>query len=220
MKFFGSSTVAFCLLGSFFASAAVIPVDKPEGLAPLDTPLDTPALDTPALKTPVDTLLDVKTVTVIVQNVYIKVQEVTGKINETVAGVKDPANALERVSAARDINIDITKITVIISGAITELQGGAAEPTDIPADLGNALPTDLPRVFALLVLEVSGTLTSVISVLGLRALLSGALGGLVASLSGLIIAIIPAVGDILVLVHNILGGLPIELSPALAGLVV
>ncbi|KAK6514670.1 hypothetical protein TWF281_004867 [Arthrobotrys megalospora] len=201
MKFFSSSVLAFGVLGSFFTSAAVIPVEK--------------SVAAPVEKRAVDLSVAVG----IVQTLYTEVQVITGKINTTVAGLHDPVTLVESTAASLEINAAIGEITILVNTAIAKVNGAA------PLSVRNAVavrqaPADLAGLVTLLLLEISGTLNGVITALGLKALLAGTLGGLVASLSGLLLALVPVVDNLLELVRRLLDGLLIGLSAALAGLII
>lgn len=78
-------------------------------------------------------------------------------------------------------------------------------------------PGNLENIVTNLLLDISGALNNVISSLGLTATLSF-LGPLVGSLSGLLLSLDRVVGQLLAVVKQLLDGLLIGLSEALAGL--
>lgn len=201
MKFFSSSVLAFGLLGSFFTSAAVIPVERSEIVA----------VEKRAVS--------LSTAIAIVQTLYSEVQVVTAKINATVAGLGDPVTLVESTAASLQINAAVADITILVNSAIAEVNG-AAPKTARNAIAARQAPTDLASLVTLLLLEISGTLNGVLAALGLQGLLAGTLGGLVTALSGLLLALVPVVDNLLELVRRLLDGLLIGLSAALAGLII
>lgn len=201
MKFFSSSVLAFGLLGSFFTSAAVIPVERSD-IAPVEK-----------------RAVDLSTAVSIVVALYAEVQEVTAKINATVAGLSDPVTLVESTAASLKINAAVVDITLLVNTAIAEVNG-ATPKIARNAIAARQAPADLAGVVTLLLLEISGTLNGVITALGLKALLAGTLGGLVGALSGLLLALVPVVDNLLELVRRLLDGLLIGLSAALAGLII
>ncbi|KAK6498329.1 hypothetical protein TWF481_010920 [Arthrobotrys musiformis] len=202
MKFFTSSIVAFGVFSSFFASAAVIPAGKVE-VAALE-------------KRDVDLSVAIT----VVEAAYAKIQVWTGKINSTIDGLSDPVTTVESTVAAVQINAAIAEITIIIRSAVAEVNGAAPDALGKVLATRQVAPTDLAGAVTLLLLEISGTLNGVITALGLKVLLAGTLGGLVASLSGLLLALIPVVNNLLELVRDLLDGLLLGLSAALAGLII
>ncbi|KAK6360992.1 hypothetical protein TWF730_007107 [Orbilia blumenaviensis] len=202
MKFFSSSVIVFGLLGSFFTSAVVIPVEKRE-LAPIQK------------RAP-----DLGTAIGFVKDLFDEVQAVTGKINATTAGLSDPVTVIESTAATLEINALLQQLTAIITGTTTKISTAAPLATRDVIVARQAAPTDLANLVTLLLLEISGTLNAVITALGLKALLAGTLSGLVAALSGLLLALVPVVDNLLELVRRLLDGLLIGLSAALAGLII
>ncbi|EPS45956.1 hypothetical protein H072_60 [Dactylellina haptotyla CBS 200.50] len=198
MKFFSSSVLAFGLMATSFVSAVAIPAKA--------APVEKRGLSIVAAISIVETLT-------------IDVKVATGSINSTLAGLPDVPSIVESTAASVSINAAIGKITVLIQAAIAEINGFAVVKRDaVVATRQSATPADLASVVVGLLLEVSGTLNGVLSILGLKSILAGTLGGLVASLSGLLLALVPVVDNLLLLVRNLLDGLLIGLSAALAGL--
>ncbi|KAF3915785.1 hypothetical protein ABW20_dc0110382 [Dactylellina cionopaga] len=203
MKFFSSSILALGLLGSsLFASAAVLPAEKRE-VAPV-------ALEKRAVS--LDAAIS------IVQALIVEVKVYTSAINATIAALPAAPGLLEGADAASKVNTAVGQITVVITAAIAKVNTVAPTARDIVAR--QAAPADLAGLLANLLIEISSTLNGVINALGLGALLSGTLGGLVTALSGLLLALVPVVDNLLELVRRLLDGLLVGLSAALVGLII
>jgi len=204
MKFFSSSVLTFGLIGSsFFASGAVIPVESRD-VAPAPIEKRT---------------VDLSTAISIVSTLFADVKEYTGSINATTAGLPETPSIVESAAAAAAVNDAVTQITLLINGAIAEING-ATRKDKRDVIVARQSPNALALLIVNLLLDISGALNNVIAALGLSAFLSSVLGGLVAALSALLLALVPVVNNLLELVRQILDSLLIGLSLALAGLII
>ncbi|TKA83757.1 hypothetical protein B0A55_00067 [Friedmanniomyces simplex] len=148
----------------------------------------------------------------IVDSLYTNIQQYTGAINETAAGITSDSTAAQNATAAASFITNIEAITTAVDAA-------TAQVSLLPAASVARRQTEaaLASLVENLLLEVSGALNGIVGTLGLTSLL-GSLNPLVSSLSGLLLSLETVVNNLLALVQQLLDGLLTGLSVGLAGL--
>ncbi|TKA33214.1 hypothetical protein B0A50_00767 [Salinomyces thailandicus] len=151
----------------------------------------------------------------IVDSLYTEIQQYTGAINETVAGVDSDTSAAQNATAAASFIADIEAITAAVTAATAEID--VLVPANATKLVRRQTEAALASLVENLLLEISGALNGIIGTLGLTSLL-GSLNPLVSSLSALLLSLENVVDDLLELVRELVDGLLTGLSVGLAGL--
>jgi len=153
----------------------------------------------------------------IVTGLYSDIKQYTGAINSTTAGLSKNPSAAEKAAATKKIKANVKKMTHLVTDATSDVKElSSKEKRDAIVPRQSA--TNLANEIVTLLTEISGALNNVLATLGLSSLL-GPLGPLVNSLSLLLLALDVVVDQLLALVRQIVDGLLIGLSLALAGLI-
>ncbi|KAI7198683.1 hypothetical protein KC343_g8498 [Hortaea werneckii] len=151
----------------------------------------------------------------IVESLYSEIQQYTGSINETAAGLNSDSSLVQNETAATSFISNIEAITSAINEAKSEIDDlSSGNSTGL---LRRQTDTVLASLVENLLLEVSGALNNIVGTLGLTSLL-GSLNPLVSSLSQLLLSLRDVVDNLLELVKDLLDGLLTGLSIGLAGL--
>ncbi|GAB1729174.1 hypothetical protein NU195Hw_g6030t1 [Hortaea werneckii] len=151
----------------------------------------------------------------IVESLYSEIQQYTGSINETAAGLNSDSSLVQNETAAASFISNIEAITSAIDEAKSEIDDlSSGNSTGL---LRRQTDTALASLVENLLLEVSGALNNIVGTLGLTSLL-GSLNPLVSSLSQLLLSLKDVVDNLLQVVKDLLDGLLTGLSVGLAGL--
>ncbi|KAK5720397.1 hypothetical protein LTR17_015034 [Elasticomyces elasticus] len=149
----------------------------------------------------------------IVESLYTNIQQYTGAINETAAGINADSSAADNATAATAFITNIVAVTTAVDAAKAQV-----DLLPLSSIVRRQTEAALAGLVENLLLEVSGALNSIVGTLGLTALL-GSLNPLVSSLSGLLLSFENVVDNLLTIVRELLDGLLTGLSVGLAGLV-
>jgi len=147
----------------------------------------------------------------ILNGLFSQIQTYTGQINATVAALPADADDATKAAASAQVNSAVSEITGLITAATASVPAASLLRTR------QVSAATIAELIGMILLELSGTLNSVIAALGLTSLL-GFLTPLTLSLSGLILALELVVDNLLAVVEELLDGILTGLSIALAGL--
>ena len=101
----------------------------------------------------------------IVSNLYDAVQQYTGAINETAAGLNADSTAADNATAAASFISNVEAITALVTSATTEVDGLAPETSTKLAKRQTG--ATLAALVTSLLLEIGGALNGIIATLGL-----------------------------------------------------
>ncbi|KAK0259005.1 hypothetical protein LTS09_006293 [Friedmanniomyces endolithicus] len=149
----------------------------------------------------------------IVDSLYTNIQQYTGAINETAAGISSNSTTAQNATAATSFITNIESITTAVGAATAEVK-----LLPVASVVRRQTEAALAGLVENLLLELSGALNRIVGTLGLTSLL-GSLNPLVSSLSALLLSLEPVVNNLLALVQQLVDGLLTGLSVGLSGLV-
>ncbi|KAK3630918.1 hypothetical protein LTR56_017191 [Elasticomyces elasticus] len=175
-----------------------------------------PALFTSIIAAPVSSELSLEKrqsadASQIVESLYANIQQYTGAINETAAGINADSSAADNATAATSFITNIVAVTTAVDAAKAQV-----DLLPLSSIVRRQTEAALAGLVENLLLEVSGALNSIV---GTLAALLGSLNPLVSSLSALLLSLENVVDNLLTVVRELLDGLLTGLSVGLAGLV-
>ncbi|KAK0879526.1 hypothetical protein LTR87_006613 [Friedmanniomyces endolithicus] len=137
----------------------------------------------------------------IVDSLYTNIQQYTGAINETAAGISSNSTTAQNATAATSFITNIESITTAVGAATAEVK-----LLPVASVVRRQTEAALAGLVENLLLELSASLL-------------GSLNPLVSSLSALLLSLEPVVNNLLALVQQLVDGLLTGLSVGLSGLV-